>query len=101
MQPATGVADALHELALDEGMDVFVRRGRRRIEEGGIAAGGKHVGQAAPDLVRVAGRQHAGALERRRPGNAAAHVVLEEAAIEPERAAELDEGSVGIALEPS
>ncbi len=46
-------------------------------------------------------RNHAGALERLRPREAAPHVVFEQAAIEAERRAEREQRRVGIALEPS
>ena len=54
-----------------------------------------------PDRRAVGGREHAGALERLRPGQAAGHVVLEQPAIEPERGAEREQLGVGIAREPS
>ncbi len=101
MEAAAGVADAGDELALDEGVDVLVLLGGGRVEERLVGAGGEDVLQTLVDRRRIRGVQHAGARQRRRPGLAAAHVVLEEAAIEAERPAERDERRIGIAFKTS
>ena len=101
VQPPAGLADALHELALDEGMNVLVLPQLAESKKAGRGAGGQHIVQARLDRGGVSSGQHARALERRRPCHAPPHVVFEEPAIEAERSTELHERRVGITLEPS
>ena len=101
VQPAAGVADARDQLALDERVHVLVVLGRGRVEERLVAAVRQHLLEPRLDRGRIRWTEHAGARERLRPRQAAAHVVLEQPAIEPERPPELEQRRVGISLEPS
>ena len=102
VQPAPGVADPRHQLALDERVHVLVvARGLGR-EEGRIRRRPRgDVLERGADDRRVGARQHAGALQAFGPRQASPHVVLEQAAIEPERRAELEQRRIGIAGEPA
>ena len=101
MQAASSVADARHELALDECVNVFVLLRGRRVEERLVGAGGEDGLQTVVDSLGIGGVQHAGSGQRTRPGAASAHIVLEEAPVEAKRAAECDERRIGIAFETS
>ncbi len=101
MQAASSVADARHELALDERVNVFVLLRGRRVEERLVGAGGEDGLQTVVDSLGIGGVQHAGSGQRTRPGAASAHIVLEEAPVEAKRSAESDERRIGIAFETS
>jgi len=101
VQSPSGVADARHELALDESMNVFVLLSSRRIEERLVGAGGEDGLQTVFDSLGIGGVQHAGSCQRTRPCAAAANIVFEEAPVEAKRSAECDERGIGIAFETS
>ena len=98
VQPLPGVADALDQLALDEGMDVLVRP----VDERGVAAAPvADLDEGVPDCGRVPGRQHAGAGEGLRPREAPGDVILEQPPVERERRLEREDLLVGGAVEPA
>ena len=99
MQPAPGIADTLHQLALDERVHVLVVFCRRRIEECRIGSGSENLFERRLDAGGFGWRQHAGGMNRVRPGDAALDVVLEQPPIEGEGRTELEEGRIRAALE--
>ena len=98
VQPLPGVADALDQLALDEGMYVLVRP----VDERGVAAAPvADRDEGVPDRGRVPGRQHAGAGEGLRPREAPGDVIVEQPPVERERRLEREDLLVGGAVEPA
>ena len=98
METASGVADARHQLPLDETVHVLVS----------AADPGRFLSPAFEDRVesvgdgrRIRGVEDAGARERFRPREAAGHVVFEQAAIERERNAEIKRRGIGRRIESS
>ena len=92
------IADARHELALDERVDVFVGA----VDEGRIRRSGlEHLAQGGADGRRLVGAQHARAFQRVRVRQAADDIVFEQAPVEPERRAPGQEFGVGFRVEAS
>ena len=96
MEALAGVADALDELALDPRVDVLVvalhdpRILAHRVEQRR---------QGAVDGGVLVGREHAGRADRLGPRQAAGDVVLDEALVEREGPAELEDVLVGLSGE--
>ena len=96
METPARIADALHELPLDETVNVFVRT--------------RHGGRIAPSLLedgfepffdrrRILFRQHAAGGKRFSPREAAGDIILEQRAVEPERNAEIERSGIGLRVE--
>ena len=91
MQAPPHITDARHQLALDEAVDVFiVTRDPRRIRVAPL----ENRGQAAGDRLGILRIEHARARQGFGPGEAAGHIVFEEAPVERERHAEIKRGRI-------
>ena len=98
MQAPPRIADARHQLALDEAVHVFiVTRDPRRIG----AALLENRRQAAGDRRGILRIEHAGARQGFRPGEAAGHIVFEETPVERKRDAEIKRGRIRRRVKPS
>jgi hypothetical protein len=93
VEAAAGLADPRNQLALDEGMHIFVRRRS-------WCAHRLHLFKRGTNRGRVLRRENTRLLEPLRPRNASSDVVFEQPAIERERRAELEEFTIRISLEP-
>ena len=91
VQAAPRVAEALHQQALDEAVDVLVRAVHERGLSQPLREDG---GERVFDPARFVSRQHTGLRECPCPRDAPGHIVLEQAAVEAERGAELERGGV-------
>ncbi len=96
MQAAAGVPELVDEQAFDEAVDVFVVAGD---EIGVRAAPRQHRVERLLDSPRLVCGEHAGLRDCARPRDAAGDVVFEQAAIDPERGAELEGLRVGRRVE--
>ena len=91
MQPPAGIANPFDEHALHEAVNVLVVA----VDEGRIrTAALANLLERLFDLIGLGVRQHAGASEGARPGDAAGYILVKEAAVEAKRRAELE--GVGI-----
>ena len=96
VKAAARLADALHELALDERMHVLVRRCFLRVEECGIGATAlEYFFEASTDRAGIGSIQDPGCRQRLCPRQATAHVVFEQPPVELERRPELQQELIG------
>ena len=96
MQAAARIANAIHELALDEAVHVFVRsRDPGRIATALL----EDVAQRGDDGCGVVRGQDAGSGQGLRPGDAPGHIVFEERAVETEGDAEVERCGIGGSIE--
>ena len=102
VQSPAGIADARDELAFDERMDVLVGLRRVRVEERQDRAASATISSRAFVMRDASADDSTPArAQRLRPRDAARHIVFEQAPIELERRAELEERGIGIAGEPA
>src|SRR5579864_604965 len=96
MKPAAGIADPLDEDSLDEAVHVLVGSAHERWIGSPLF---EDLSQALLDCAGVRRRQHPGAGQGARPGDAPGHVVFEQPSVEPERRPELERRSIGRGVE--